>query len=194
MTVWAGVDVGGRRKGFHLAAIDSRRVVWGPARVGDVGGVAALLVELAPVLVAVDSPIGAAPAGERSRPCERSLARSVCGIRYTPDEATLRGAGGGYYEWIVHGLELYGELERSGIPAVECFPTATWTRLTGPRAGRSRARWSREALPLLRLDGIPAQTNQDERDALAAALTARADARGLTERFGEIAIARGAWR
>jgi len=81
-------------------------------------------------------------------------------------------------------------LEEAGLEAVECFPTAAWTRWVGPRRGRSRAAWTREALPALGLEGIPTRTNQDERDAVAAAVTARAHSRGLTESFGEIVVPR----
>ncbi len=154
-------------------------------------GAVAWLAARAPALVAVDSPIRAAPGGARSRDGERSLARSVCGIRFTPDEPTLAADGSGYYEWIIHGRELYEALESWGIPAIECFPTATWTRLAGTRGVRSRARWSREALPLLGLDGIPRRTSQDGRDALAAAFMACSHTHGDTDRFGELVVSRG---
>jgi hypothetical protein len=38
------------------------------------------------------------------------------------------------------------------------------------------------------LDALPRRTNQDERDAIAAALTARQHDLGLTEAFGEIVV------
>jgi predicted nuclease with RNAse H fold len=122
--------------------------------------------------------------------CERELAKAVCGIRYTPDAAAII-AGGGYYGWIRHGLQLYDALtDRSTWRVVEVFPTATWTRLHGPRGAIPRAAWSRAALRSLRLGGLPARRlSQDDRDAIAAACTARlCSADGAIEWFGEIAV------
>jgi predicted nuclease with RNAse H fold len=147
------------------------------------------LVEARADLVAVDSPIAPAPDGQSSRAEERALCRAVCGIRYTPDAAAL-DSNRGYYAWIRHGFALYAALERAGVPTIECFPTATWTRLGGPRGMRSRAAWSRRVLARQGLAGVPARTNQDARDAIGAALTARLHDAGVTECFGEIVVPR----
>src|SRR5438093_12988976 len=96
--VWAGVDVGGRRKGFHLAVVDGERLHAGPVRVASVRDAVRWLRWRTPRLVAVDSPRSPAPDGLRSRPEERLLASSVCGIRFTPEGALLRRSR--YYEWI----------------------------------------------------------------------------------------------
>jgi predicted nuclease with RNAse H fold len=183
--MWAGVDVGARRKGFHVALIDDR-ALRGLARLGRPGDVAAWLGERAPVVVAVDSPIAPAPDGRASRACERSLARTICGIRYTPERARL--AGNPYYEWVEHGLELYETLHTRPLTVIETFPTASWTRWAGPRGSRSRASWTDTSLRRLGLAGVPRQLAQDSRDAIAAALTARAFERGETESFGEIVV------
>jgi hypothetical protein len=72
---------------------------------------------------------------------------------------------------------------------IECFPTASWTRWTGKRTSLlTRSAWSRAALAELGIDGVPARTNQDHRDAIAAAVTARTHAKGRTEQFGEIVV------
>jgi predicted nuclease with RNAse H fold len=160
--------------------VSARGLVAGPLRLRTVDDAAAWLVELQPRLVAVDSPISCAPAGERSRPCERALARSVCGIRYTPPREVLGSSR--YYEWIEHGLELYEALDAAGLRTVECFPTASFTRWAGSRGSRSRAAWTRDAL------GLDLRLNQDGRDAIGAALTARCCELGRAERFGEIAV------
>ena len=185
---FAGVDVGAR-KGFDVTAIDRDGVVAPPERLPSVDAVVAWLLARTPRLVAVDSPRRAAPDGARSRRDERELARAVCGIRYTPDAAAL-DSNRGYYAWIRHGFALYAALERAGVPTIECFPTATWTRLGGPRGMRSRAAWSRRVLSRQGLAGVPARTNQDARDAIGAALTARLHDAGATERFGEIVVPR----
>ncbi|MGZ4307083.1 MAG: DUF429 domain-containing protein [Solirubrobacteraceae bacterium] len=192
MAVWAGVDVGGQRKGFHVAAVDEQRVVHGPVNVVSVAVATELLASLGPVAIGIDSPRSPAPAGSRSRACERSLAGAVCGIRYTPDADAL-SKGGGYYDWIRNGLALYAALaEATGCPCrvVEVFPTASWTRLHGPRASVPRGAWSNAALKSLGLAGLPTRRlSQDDRDAIAAAWTARlCSIPGAVEWFGEIAV------
>ena len=183
---WAGVDVGAHRKGFHVAVIDTDGLVAGPAQLCTPHDVTAWLREHRPTGVAIDSPLRPAPDGERSRADERALAGAVCGIRYTPDARALQGNP--YYDWIRHGLELYAALAAAGWEAVECFPTATWTRLGGPRGSRSRARWSRAVLESAGLDRVPTTMNQDGRDAIGAALTARLHAQGKADRFGDIVV------
>ena len=177
--LYAGVDVGGPRKGFHAAVIDERAVVAGPTHLPDVEAAVRWLVDHAPVMVAVDSPITLGP-----RDCERALARDVCHLYYTP--AAL---GGPFYDWMRNGFALYAALRESGLAAIECFPTATWTILAGPRGDRPRRTWSSESLATLGLAGIPARLDQDGRDAICAAYTARVHARGRADpRFMPIAV------
>jgi predicted nuclease with RNAse H fold len=181
---WLGVDVGGPRKGFDVALIDDRRLL--ELRSGlRTGDVVDLVAAARPLVVGIDSPRSCAPDGETSRDGERALARAVCGIRWTPDRARVEA--GVYYGWVVEGLALYSAL---GGAAIEVFPTASWTRWEGPRGVRSRADWSRAGLVALGLAGVPARTNQDQRDAIAAAVTARAVSRGESEAFGEIYVPR----
>lgn len=186
--VWAGVDVGAAAKGFHLALVNGRRLVGGPERCRNAAEAVRRLASWLPRLVAVDSPRRPAPAGERSRPCEREFARAkICGLRFTPDRRTLRSHR--YYEWILNGFALYRGLDSAGLEAIECFPTASWTRWYGPRR-TSRTEWSQAALRLLPLAGVPRRLDQDERDAIAAALTAREHDLHPTERFGDLVVPR----
>ena len=186
MALWLGVDVGAERKGFDVAVIDERSLR--ELRGGEsVAGVAELAASRSPVLVAVDSPRSCAPDGHTSRADERELRRRVCGIRWTPDLAAIRD-GGAYYAWIRHGLALFDALAARGVVAIEVFPTASWTRWHGPRGARSRAHWSSDGLAGLGLAGVPQRTNQDQRDAIAAAMTARQHTHGLTEAIGEIIV------
>jgi hypothetical protein len=117
---------------------------------------------------------------------ERQLARSICGIRWTPDERAALGSQ--YYAWVVQGLALFEALAGRGAELSEVFPTAPWTRWLGKRGGRTRVAWTRDGMSALDLRGLPARTNQDQRDAIAAALTARLHDRGLTEAIGEIVV------
>jgi predicted nuclease with RNAse H fold len=186
--IGVGIDVGGRRKGFHGCAVHGSEVVAGPERLLDVASAVAWVVDLAPAVIALDSPRSCAPAGASSRDDERELARAVCGIRWTPEPSRL--AGNPYYEWVEHGLELYAALEAAGIPSdhlVETFPTAAWTIWAGPRGKVIRAKWSAAALADLSLAGLPARRlSQDDRDAVAAALVARLHGEGATTAYGEI--------
>jgi predicted nuclease with RNAse H fold len=94
---------------------------------------------------------------------------------------------------VVEGLTLFDALEGLGFDTIEVFPTASWTRWNGARAGRSRSDWSGEGLATLGLEGVPRRTNQDQRDAIAAAVTARQHSRGETERIGDIIVPAGRW-
>ncbi len=187
MTRWLGVDVGGKRKGFDIAVADDRAVV---ALAGglDMAGVVEHVEAARPALVGVDSPRRCAPDGHTAREDERMLAHSVCAIRWTPDAAAVRTSA--YFAWIIHGLELFEALTAGGVAAIEVFPTASWTRWHGARRNRSRAAWSRDGLAAMGLDGVPDRTNQDQRDAIAAAVTARQHSRGQTESIGEIVVPR----
>jgi predicted nuclease with RNAse H fold len=186
---WAGVDVGGHRKGFHAAVVDGRRLLAQPANLKDAGAVAEWLCRWSPRLVAVDSPCVPAAPGRRSRPEERDLvAAGICGLRYTPDASTIRRHP--HYAWVACGLALYRALAEAGLSAVECFPTAAWTRWHGPRGRRPRAAWSAAALAGRRLRGVPARLGQDGRDAIAAALVAYDHDHGRCDTFGAIVVPR----
>jgi len=186
--VWAGVDVGGPRKGFHVALVDGRRRVDAPHRLLTPAAVLEYLERWHPVAVGIDSPRRLAADGQRSRPCEREfVAAGICALRYTPDRRGLR-ASPVYYSWIANGLALWQALEGAGLTALECFPTASWTRWYRPRARTPRATWSTRALARRRLDGVGGALDQDERDAIAAALTAYEWSAGRCETFGDIIV------
>jgi predicted nuclease with RNAse H fold len=182
---WIGVDVGGKRKGFDVAVIDDQRVLDLRDHLS-CDQVAGLVLEHQPNVVAVDSPRTCAPDGQTARDDERQLARSICGIRWTPEESQVRGND--YYAWIREGLDLFTALAACEAEVIEVFPTASWTRWHGKRGSRSRSAWSREALAALGLDGVPARTNQDQRDAIAAAMTGRQHSLGRTETIGAIVV------
>jgi predicted nuclease with RNAse H fold len=185
---WLGIDVGAPRKGFDLALIGERRLLGVETRI-DRDGVLAAVERTQPALVAIDSPRSCAAVGATARDCERELRRRICGIRWTPDEAAVRSSD--YYAWIVEGLALFDALAARDTATIEVFPTASWTRWIGPRGDRSRASWSRSGLAALALEDLPRRTNQDTRDAIAAAVTARQHTHGLAETIGEIVVPAG---
>jgi predicted nuclease with RNAse H fold len=185
------VDVGGKRKGFDVAIIDDRRVLALQCRV-TCQQVVGLLMEDRPAVIAIDGPCCCAPDGQGARDSELQLAKSVCGIRWTPD--ARRVGASGYYAWIREGLALFDALAAHGVAVIEVFPTASWTRWHGRRGPRTRAAWTRQGLAALGLAGVPARTNQDQRDAIAAAMTARQHSLGLTETMGDIVVPAGRWK
>jgi len=190
VALWIGVDVGGKRKGFDAAVIDDRRVLALTSRM-TCQQVVDLVITNPPTVVAIDSPRSCAPEGKTAREGELQLARSICGIRWTPDARRVHAST--YYAWILEGLALFDALAARGVEVIEVFPTASWTRWHGKRGPRTRATWSRQGLTALGLDGVPARTNQDQRDAIAAAMTARQHTLALTETMGDIVVPARRW-
>lgn len=182
---WMGVDVGGERKGFDLAVIDTSEllILRGRMRCAEVVAVAA---HVKPLVIGIDSPCCCAPEGTTSRPCERELAKKICRIRWTPDAPAVEASP--YYGWVVEGLALYAALARLDTEVIEVFPTASWTRWLGKRGSRRRSAWTSDGLAALGLSAVPPRTNQDQRDAIAAAVTARQHSSAMTESFGEIVV------
>jgi Protein of unknown function (DUF429) len=142
---YAGIDVGGRRKGFHAAAVAATEVVAGPQRLATVEAVLQWLDALEPSVVALDSPMTCAPPGESSRAGERELVREVCGIRWTPDETKLEGNP--YYEWIVCGRELYAALDRER-PRTAGRSSRSSRPHPGPSGRGQGAAWGRRDGPV----------------------------------------------
>src|SRR5262249_19045660 len=98
---WGGVDVGGKGKGFDVAVIDDCRLLalqshLTPKQVVD------LAMGHRPAVIAIDSPRCCAPEGQTARDGERQLAKSICGIRWTPGERQVYANP--YYAWILEGL------------------------------------------------------------------------------------------
>jgi len=188
--MWVGVDVGGMRKGFDVAVIDDRRVLALQSHL-TCRQVVDVVIERQPTVVAIDSPRSCAPEGQTARDGELQLAKSICGIRWTPDARRVQASD--YYAWILEGLALFDVLAAVDVEVIEVFPTASWTRWHGKRSPRTRAVWTRQGLAALGLQSVPARTNQDQRDAIAAAMTARQHSLQLTETMGDIVVPAGRW-
>ncbi len=188
--MWVGIDVGGRRTGFDVAVIEGDRLV-AHTRIASGAEVGSWLERFDPRVVAVDSPRRPAPDGEAARPAEREFLRAkICGIRLTPGAAVVNDEQNAYYEWIRNGFDLYTALEHRWWTVIECFPTASWTQWGGRRLAETRARWSRRVLHDFQLSGLPLTMNQDLRDAIGAALTARDHDRRQTISFDDIVVPR----
>ena len=179
-----------KRKGFDVAVIDERRVLALQGRLR-CRQVADVVMANRPAVVAIDSPRCCAPDGQAARDGELQLAKSICGFRWTPDAGRVHASA--YYAWILEGLALFDALAARGIEVIEVFPAASWTRWHGKRGPRTRAAWTRQGLAALDLECVPARTNQDQRDALAAAMTAHQHSLARTEAMGDIVVPAGRW-
>ena len=149
-----GIDVG-VGKGLDLVLMDDRRV---PVRVVprvDPEHLAGLIAELAPDVIAIDSPPGWATRGG-SRLTERTLAELNIHSFNTP--AATNGRGIRFYEWMEVGFRVFRTAARAGFPryaagdprgtAMEVFPHGSATVLTGclrPKGIRKRT-WREEVL------------------------------------------------
>lgn len=142
MGVWMGADLGGRRKRFDVALIDDRRVIDARRR-QSVDDLIACVLSAKPAVLAVDSPRSGAPPGMTHRPEEKKLRDALCGIRWTPPSAQLKGNP--YYEWIVEGLRLYEALQEHEVEVIECFRRRRGRAGMGPAtaAGGPRGRATR---------------------------------------------------
>ena len=197
-----GIDVGERR--HHVAVVDEQGKL-----VGDFlspsghshDDVLELVISLKARIrtVGIDAPCALAADGDRSRLCERVMQRQVgCRIFPTPDSSSLDGH---WCEgWIRAGLRLYASL-RAELDATLCevFPTASYTAWSGPRpASMTKTAWSdttlREQGHLRGTQGsLPRTWNQHQRDALAAAWTARDVHFGSAREIGRDQTDPGIW-
>jgi hypothetical protein len=119
------------------------------------------------------------------------LARSICGIRWTPDAKHVYASA--YYAWILEGLAVFRALTAYGVEVIEVFPAALWTRWLGQARPADSGGLTRQGLAALGLDGVPVRTNEDQRDAIAAAATSRQHSLALTESMGNIVVPAGCW-
>lgn len=190
VAVWIGVDVGGKRKGFDVAVIDDRWVLALQDRLTCQQVVDLVMANL-PRVVAIDSPVLARLRDILLAKANSNSPKSICGIRWTPDVNRVHASA--YYAWIIEGLTLFDTLAMHGVEVIEVFPTASWTRWHGNRGSRTRSAWTRHGLAALGLEGVPARTNQDQRDAIAAAMTARQHTLTMTETMGDIVVPVHRW-
>lgn len=179
--VVVGIDVGGRRKGFHAVALRDGLYA-GQLLSREVGEISRWCCEtIGARLIAIDAPCRwSTPAEPGPRPCERELL--AAGIRCFPSptrHAALNHPSD-YYGWMLQGEALYQQLEsshpllthppRRGVPLVgpacfETFPHAISWHLRGGQASAAEKRAQRSALlsqagidtaPLTSIDRIDA--------------------------------------
>ena len=172
-----GVDVSLSR-GLDAVVLDTTgRVLLAPVKTGP-AGLADLIADVRPAVVAIDSPPAWARSG-RSRAAERQLLALGVSIFATPADPGDHP----FYRWMRAGFEVFAAAAAAGCPlyrgerlalpaAIEVFPHATAVLLNGglPPAGTGKIAWRRRALRQAGVDDASLRT-LDQVDAALAALT-----------------------
>ena len=119
-----GVDVGGRRKGFHAVAMDgtgflARRQT---SCVEQLAGWCR--EEIGARLVAVDAPCRWS-AGDGARPAERELLAQGIRCFLTPTRRAAVAHPKDYYEWMLRGADLFRRLEPTHTPSAAALQART---------------------------------------------------------------------
>jgi predicted nuclease with RNAse H fold len=150
-----GIDVGGRRKGFHAVALIEGRFrkqecFDEPKKVVD------WCLSLEATVVAVDAPCAWAIKGS-SRAVERDLNKRKIRCFYTPTKVLAEQNEKGFYGWVLNGQSLYDALKfskyqlfdgnyREGRVCLETFPHAIVCALTKVGSAKPKKRKRLEAL------------------------------------------------
>jgi predicted nuclease with RNAse H fold len=182
----AGIDVGGRRKGFHAVALCVGKLLQRyESRSAE--DIAAWCRDVNASRIAVDAPCAWSTDG-RARPAERMLWSKGIWCFSTPTEVAAMQHPRRYYEWMLAGAEVYKALLPThplfdgictrGPTVFETFPHAvTWVLSGGPVSARNKRR-DRGALLAASGVELPAKSSIDTIDAALCALTAHRMALG----------------
>ena len=191
MTV-TGIDVGGKKKGFHAVALSDGRYLSQFAHT-DAVRVADWCQEIEASVVGVDAPCCWSTDG-RPRPAEIALMRAGIQCFSTPTEEAARANKADFYGWMLNGAELFAQLKRThplftdlnqGRFCFETFPQAIACALTGEIvSAKQKTTVRRHLLANLGFDLKPF-TNIDKVDAALCAVAAHAASLGLVRAFGE---------
>lgn len=173
-----GIDVSSSR-GLDLVLLDEGGAIVETARKVQPGGLPAILAELAPNVVAIDSPPGWGMSGG-SRLTEREL--RAFGIHSYGTPSDPKKADNAFYDWMRVGIKTFEAAEQGGFPrwrngsakgrAMEVFPHASAVVLAGclPPKDASKRSWRQS---VLEVNGVAAAglRSADQVDAALAALT-----------------------
>jgi hypothetical protein len=178
-----GVDVGGRRKAFDVAVVEGRSLI-GLRERQSVDDVVAWVASVKPSVVAIDSPRSAPrPAGPTGRRKRMSAMRSAAsgGRPRAPNSKAIPTTSGSSRDCV---SMTRSRPSRSKWSSASPRPpgragTGRATVAAGPRGRAKRSPRSNSR------GGV---TNQDKRDAIAAALTARDYDHDCFDAFGDIIV------
>lgn len=178
MAVVVGLDVAVAR-GSDVVAIDDDLVARPIGRVHTGDEFRALLDDMGPRAVAIDSPPRWATPG-RPRACERELTRRGISLFTTPDAA--KGTASAFYAWMEVGFQMFTAAD--AYSPLETFPHAIAVAIHGhlPRETKRASR-----LAALRSVGVEvaALRNIDQIDATLCAYTAWCWTRGQSVSVGD---------
>ena len=177
-----GIDVGGKRKGFHAVLLSSQSIQAVFEHTDPVQLVAWSLSHQ-PAVVAIDAPCGWSTSSG-SRQSERSLAHQGKRIPCFCTPTRARAAQSRFYDWVFNGEQLYQAFQRQSITPIETYPYGVSEIILqrSPLPAKKQAR-RQEALAKMGLLN-PCLTSIDFRDAALAALTADAFKKDKTHAFG----------
>ncbi len=191
----AGVDVGGKRKGFHAVAL--RDGAWlAQITSRDSAAIAAWCREIGARYIGIDAPCRWCCTGS-TRPAERELKARKIGCFSTPTLAAAQARTDKHYEWMLAGAELFARLEADyplyaggavdpAQPACfETFPHAITCALRGTIVSAKNKRKDRSALLAAAGITLPPRAVMDTIDAALCALVAAHFAAGAITVYGE---------
>jgi predicted nuclease with RNAse H fold len=189
--VAVGVDVSAAR-GLDVVALDGTRAIVGVWRRQTPADLEGVLRDLAPAVVAIDSPPAWGTSGG-SRPAERAVRALGMGIFATPSDPTMFDHP--FYRWMVAGFAAFAAADAAGYAysrgvgaidgrAQEDYPHATALRLGGDPSLGSKRVWR---CAVLQASGVGCSTlrSVDAIDAALAALTGLLALRGRCEALGD---------
>jgi len=195
-SVVAGIDVGGRKKGFHAVALKHGQYHDRFAST-DVRQLAAWCVHaMEATVIAVDAPCRWS-ATEKSRPVERELHAKGIHCFFTPTREVARAHPTDNFGWMFNGEAVFKELEKTHplwkqrpvagqTCCFETYPHAITWHLNGGNANAKQKRTQRRKLVKEHKISTDLLTNIDWVDAALCALTAQMATRGQPlATFGE---------
>ena len=191
----AGVDVGGRIKGFHAVALRDGNYM-GKMSSPRASEVADWCRRIGARFIGVDAPCRWSSTG-RARAAERELMAVKIWCLSTPSRETAEAQPKDYFRWMLNGADLFSALEsthalfagNSGHTAprlcFETFPHAIATALAGrPCSARQKRTERRRLLESIGVD-TGELTNIDTIDAALCALTAHYFADNGCKKYGD---------
>jgi predicted nuclease with RNAse H fold len=192
-----GIDVGGRKKGFHGVALRGREVT-GKFTSADPKQMADWARGLGALVVGVDAPCRWSATG-RQRLAENELARKKISCFSSPTRARAAANTSTFYEWMFQGEALFAELEKTyrlfdgsagalKVPTCfETFPQAVACELAGKIVSAKKKTTERRELLVKAGIDITPLTNIDLVDAALCALTAEDFLAGRIKAYGDAA-------
>lgn len=181
----AGIDVGGARKGFHVAILQGK-VVRASIKEGDPQRILQCLRDEKVTAVGIDSPCKWALPGNKSRLAERQMRKERIWSFSTPNKSKVEAHTKWFYEWMKNGWCLYEvlaaeypllEFADGTFPekfAFETFPHAITCAFLGVKntSAEQKREQRGELLGKIGIELKKGSTSIDDMDAALCAVTA----------------------